>query len=132
MRAALLFVEMSPDGRVWAVRSFGDWFLNQFARGAHPAEQVLRRPKELDAWDSKDQELADALFAVVASPAVPADRKAAAVGALPAALVGPADPTGIRAARGNDYRAALEQLTKSENAALKAAAQAKLAEADRR
>jgi hypothetical protein len=114
----LLFVDTDEQGRVLEVRPFADWFLRQFG-SAQTAQAALRLVGEVDAWEQRDYEFPRAFENVFSAQHIKADLKVLAVRGMPARLVH----------EKNKVRPILEELAAAGNAQLKAAVEAKLAEA---
>ena len=116
-RAVLLFLTLSKTGRVESLQPFEDWFPLQFDT-EDKARAAVRVVDDDEAWDNHDA-LQRGFRQVLESPKVKPALKALAVRALPKWQVH----------LKSGFPALLETLARSENAELKAAAEAKLAEA---
>jgi hypothetical protein len=114
--AVLLFLETGQAGQVWAVRTFEEWFPQQFSY-ADSAKYALRLIDEVDSWQ-RYYPLVKGFEQVFASKQVKPEIMILAVRAVPADLV----------YSKSALPRLLGELEQSEDAELKSAVKAKLAE----
>jgi hypothetical protein len=114
--AALLFLETGSTGQVWAVRTFQEWFPQEFGT-IESAKAAVRVLNDVDAWDRHNAVIIG-FQRVFANKRIKPDAMAVAVRAVPAELI----------YSKNALPSLLATLAESDDAELKSAALARLAE----